>query len=369
MMIKIFTALLLIFFLSACSTISYYGQSIQGQMSLLFNREDINKVLNNPDTPEELKTSLQQALTIRHYASKRLALPNNNSYLKYVDVKRPYVVWNVFAAPEFSLTPKNWCYPIVGCVSYRGYFNQNDAEQEANELKKANFDVHVGGIAAYSTLGWFDDPLMNTMLHWKQRTLAGLIFHELSHQLIYIKNETSFNEAFASSVERLGTIQWILDTNPQQLNDYLIYLQAQSDFRDLLLNTRQKLHALYNKSVNSSVKREEKRNIIADLKLEYAELKTNWPTHIHFDNWFSKPINNARLTSSMTYLQDIPAFFQFFVEQNGDWPEFYRYVISLEDLNGEKRNKLIEEKREAKIDYPALIELIKTNSQAKDLLD
>jgi len=369
MIIKIIIALFLLITLSACSTISYYGQSIQGQMSLLFNRENINDVLNNPDTPDNLKASLQQAVSIRQYASTRLSLPNNNSYLNYVDVKRPYVVWNVFAAPEFSLTPKSWCYPIVGCVSYRGYFSQDDAEQEASNLEKENLDVHVGGIAAYSTLGWFDDPLMNTMLHWKQRTLAGLIFHELSHQLIYIKNETSFNEAFSSSVERLGTIQWILETNSQQLNDYLTYLQAQSDFRDLLLNTRQKLETLYKKSVDGTTKREQKQDIIKSLNLEYRELKTHWPENIHFDSWFKKPINNARLTSSMTYLRDIPAFFQFFVEQKGQWPAFYEYVISLEDLNKEERDKLIEEKRLAKIDYPMLVELIRKNTQSSNLLN
>ena len=367
--IKILIALFLLYTLSACSTISYYGQSIQGQVSLLFNRQDINEVLNHPDTPDKLKINLQQAISIRQYASARLALPNNKSYLNYVDVERPYVVWNVFAAPEFSLTPKSWCYPIVGCVSYRGYFAQEDATYEASKLQEENFDVHVGGIAAYSTLGWFDDPLMNTMLHWKQRTLAGLIFHELSHQLIYIKNETSFNEAFSSSVERLGTIQWILESNPQQLNDYLVYLQAQSDFRNLLLNTRQKLEILYKKPVDSATKREQKQDIIQNLNLEYTELKTRWPENIHFDSWFKKPINNARLTSSMTYLRDIPAFFQFFVEQKGQWPAFYEYVINLEDLNKEERDKLIEEKRLAKIDYPLLVKLIRSNTQSNNLLN
>jgi len=369
MIIKIIITLFLLHTLSACSTISYYGQSIQGQMSLLFNRENINDVLNNPETPDNLKTSLQQALAIRQYASTRLSLPNNNSYLNYVDVKRSYVVWNVFAAPEFSLSPKTWCYPIVGCVSYRGYFTQDDAKHEAIKLEKENLDTHVSGIAAYSTLGWFDDPLMNTMLHWKQRTLAGLIFHELSHQIIYIKDETNFNEAFSSSVEQLGTIQWILESNPQQLDDYLTYLQAQSDFRDLLLKTRQHLEALYNKALDNTAKREAKQNIIKNLRLEYAELKTHWPENIHFDSWINKPINNARLTSSMTYLHDIPAFFQFFTEQKGQWPAFYEYVISLDELNKEERNKLIEEKRSVKIDYPSLVELIKTNAQQTNLLN
>jgi len=361
MIIKIIVSLILLTTLSACSTISYYGQSIQGQMSLLFNRENINDVLNKPNTPEKLKTRLQQALSIRKYASQKLALPDNNSYLNYVDVQRPYVVWNVFAAPEFSLSPKNWCYPIVGCVSYRGYFAQDNAIHEAEQLKKESFDVHVGGIAAYSTLGWFDDPLMNTMLHWKQRTLAGLIFHELSHQLIYIKNETSFNEAFSSSVERLGTIQWILETKPHQLYEYLAYLEAQSDFRNLLIHTREKLESLYEKPLDISIKRKEKQLLIENMKLEYSEKKKKWPNNIHFDSWFKSPVNNARLTSSMTYLEDIPAFFQLFIEQKGQWESFYNYVIELEKLSKEERTKLIKEKRLAKIDYPVIVELIRTN--------
>ena len=347
--------------LSACSTISYYGQSIQGQMSLLFHRESIDDVLNNPETPEKLKISLQQAQSIRQYASDKLALPDNKSYLYYVDLGRPYVVWNVFAAPEFSLKPTNWCYPIVGCVSYRGYFAQDDAESEASSLKLKNLDVHVAGISAYSTLGWFNDPLMNTMLHWKQRSLAGLIFHELSHQLIYIKNETGFNEAFSSSIERLGTIQWILESHPEQLESYLSYLQAQSDFRDLLLSSRTKLNDLYASSINDEIKRNKKQKIIDDMNVQYATLKKQWPENIHFDAWFNKPINNARLTSAMTYLQDIPAFFQLFIEEDGQWPAFYKRVISLEDLEKEERQNLIKEKSRLNIDYDILVKLIKTN--------
>jgi len=360
--IAILSFTLLAGYLSGCSTLSYYGQSIQGQMNLLLNRESIDDILAQPETSPELKLSLQQARSIRQYASAQLSLPDNKSYLYYVDVKRPYVVWNVFAAPEFSLNPTNWCYPIAGCVSYRGYFAEEDAIEQSEELKLQNLDVHVGGIAAYSTLGWFDDPLMNTMLHWRQRSLAGLIFHELSHQVIYIKSETGFNEAFSSSVERLGTIQWLLAFYPTELDAYIAYLNAQSDFRDLLLQSREKLITLYHSSVDEELKRNEKQFIIEQMQLDYVALKESWPKNIHFDRWFEKPINNARLTSAMTYLNDIPAFYQLFIEAEGNWADFYDTVIALENLEPEDRQRLIENKAKSEIDYVTLVKLIRKNT-------
>jgi len=344
--------------LSACSTVSYYSQSIQGQMHLLLSRENIDELVEKPSTPEKLKLSLQQAQAIRQYASEHLALPDNKSYRAYVDLKQPYVVWNVFAAPEFSLTPTNWCYPIVGCVSYRGYFAKEDAEQEAQQLSAKNLDVFVGGVAAYSTLGWFDDPLLNTMLHWKPRSLAGLIFHELSHQIIYIQNETSFNEAFSSSVERLGTIQWLLAFYPEQLPNYLAYLSAQNDFRALLLDTRERLMALYESPIEIETKRVKKKRIIAEMKKHYFSLKKRWPTDVHFDAWFNKPINNARLTASMTYLQYIPAFFQIFTEEQGNWRAFYTAVLALQELSPDERKQLITDKSKVNINYQSFVQLI-----------
>jgi len=357
---KILFSLALFLSLSACSTISYYSQSVQGQMSLLIKRESVDDLLLSAETPTDLKKSLHQAKNIREYASQQLFLPDNNSYHGYVDTKKPYIVWNVFAAPEFSLNPKNWCYPIVGCVSYRGYFSKEDAEKEAEDLRKQQLDVYVGGVSAYSTLGWFDDPLLNTMMHWKQRSLASLIFHELSHQVIYIENETSFNEAFSSAVERLGTIQWLLEFYPEELEAYITYLNAQNDFRSLLLSTRQKLNKLYLSSQSTSQKRQEKQRIIDGMKNEYLTIKQRWPNTIHFDRWFEKPINNARLTSTMTYLQYIPAFFKIFIEEKGDWEKFYIRVIAFEKLSSTKRKVIIENKSEYQINYSEISELIKS---------
>ena len=322
--------------------VSYYSQSIEGQLSILYNREPIDSIISDPDANESLKAKLQSVKKIRKYASNELSLPDNKSYLYYTDLHRPYVVWNIFAAPEFSLKPITWCYPIVGCVSYRGYFDENRAIEHGQQLLAEGNDTYVAGIAAYSTLGWFNDPVMSSMIHWRERALAGLIFHELSHQVVYISNETGFNEAFASAVERIGSIQWLIKHNPEKINRYLAYLNAQNDFRNLLQSTRDKLLTLYDSNLPTDEKRKQKAIFISNMENEYFELKKNWPQDIHFDSWFKKPINNARFTSSMTYLQKIPAFYALFIESEGDWSIFYSRVKAMDDLEKIERDKLIE---------------------------
>jgi len=347
--------------LTGCSGISYYSQSISGQMSILLKREELNSVINDVDTDNSVKITLQQVRKIRRFASQSLKLPNNQSYLYYVDLERPYVVWNVVAAPEFSLSPKKWCYPIVGCVSYRGYFALSDAEQHATKLKEQGLDVSVAGISAYSTLGWFDDPVLNTMLNWRDYTLASLIFHELSHQVIYISSETSFNEAFSTAVGRLGTIQWLLAHHPEKLSHYLSFLQAYSDFRQLLNKTHEQLNDVYSSGISDSEKRIKKQTVFNQLKLSYEQLKQQWPNGIHFNSWFSKSINNARFTSTMTYLQKVPAFYALFAESQGDWSKFYEKVIEMDDLDKAERDKLIDEKLAQTIQIEYLIEIIREN--------
>ncbi len=332
---------------------------MQGQLSLLIKRQDIDTVISDPKAPKKLKRSLQHAIEIRQFASSHLHLPENKSYLKYADLQRPYVVWNVFAAPEFSLTAKTWCYPIVGCVSYRGYFDEQDAKETAESLKQQNYDVHVAGVAAYSTLGWFDDPLLNTMMHWSDRSLASLIFHELSHQVIYISSETAFNEAFSSAVERLGTIQWLANKSEEDLEKYLAFLSAQQEFRLLLIKTKQTLEILYSEDIAQDNKRKQKNEIISMMERDYQTLKSNWHDNIHFDYWFKQPINNARLTSTMTYLRLIPAFYQIFLESHADWKKFYTTIKTMEDMESTDRSLLIEDKLTKAPDITALINLLK----------
>ena len=350
---------LLIMLLNGCSMVSYYGQSIKGQLSILYNREAINTIINDADKEPALKTKLTQVKQIRRYASDALFLPDNKSYLYYTNLHRPYVVWNVFSAPEFSLKPITWCYPIVGCVSYRGYFDESNALNYANNLTAEGNDTHVAGIAAYSTLGWFNDPVLSSMINWHERALAGLIFHELSHQVIYIKNETAFNEAFSSAVERIGSIQWLLEFHPDQVHRYLAYLDAQNDFRNLLSTTRDKLSGLYAEKLSAEDKRQRKDILINEMRSSYSEIKQNWPNGIHFDAWFDKPINNARFTSSMTYLQKIPAFYTLFLEADGKWPDFYDRIKQLGNLTVEERNQVISTRLDRDFDLQKIVDLLK----------
>jgi len=355
------TVFLNLFSLIGCSTISYYSQSISGQMEIFFKQDSIDDVIENEDSDDKLKDTLANIVTIRKFASQHLKLPDNDSYLSYVDLERPYVVWNVFAAHEFSLQPQTWCYFIVGCVSYRGYFKEQDAIDFANKLKDQNLDIYVAGISAYSTLGWFDDPVLNTMLKWKKRSIAGLIFHELSHQVIYISDETNFNEAFASSVERLGTIQWILLHAPEQLPQYLAYLDAQHEFRLLLLKTRDQLDKIYESDFATSKKRRLKKEVFKELKHNHETLKLNWKYSINFDSWFNKPINNARLTSTMTYLHNIPAFYALFIQVSGNWERFYNEVLKMESLSKSEREQITIQLLENDVQNKDLVNLIKSN--------
>ncbi len=353
------TILLLTLILSGCSMANYYTQSIEGQLNLLQQREPIDELIANKNTPEKLKKTLQHVKNIRRFSIEKLYLPDNKSYLYYTDLKRPYVVWNVFAAPEFSLSAKNWCYFIVGCVSYRGYFEKQDAVTHANKLNTENYDVSISGIAAYSTLGWFDDPVLNTMLGWKEHHLAGLIFHELSHQILYVKNETAFNEAFSTAAQRMGTIEWLLTTKPDEVTHYLDYLNAYNQFQQLLEATRNKLATLYATNESEQKKRKEKYKIIEAMKLDYQILKEEWPGNISFDRWFERPINNSRFTSTMTYLEHVPAFLTLFKEVNGVWVEFYQAVKNLSELENIERNKQLESLKSREIAMSQIVELIK----------
>jgi len=340
--------------------VNYYTQSVEGQLSLLQQRQPIDEVLADKNTTEKLKKTLQQVKDIRQFSIDKLHLPDNKSYLYYADLKRPYVVWNVFAAPEFSLTAKNWCYFVVGCVSYRGYFDEQDAISHANKLNAENYDVSVSGIAAYSTLGWFDDPVLNTMLGWKEHHLAGLIFHELSHQVLYVKNETAFNEAFSTAAQRIGIIEWLVSTKQEEVTNYLNYLAAYSQFQQLLEDTRAILTAHYESDVSNEVKRKGKLEIIENMKQEYQVLKREWPNNISFDTWFNRPINNSRFTSAMTYLEHVPAFLTLFKEVNGEWLEFYQAVKKLSELEEDNRNKRLESLKNSDIEMNQIVELIKT---------
>lgn len=315
--------------LGGCASLAYYGQAIGGHLSLLGRTRPIEELLSDPALAPELKQRLERVLVIRAFATEALSLPDNGSYRRYADLERPFAVWNVFAAPELSLTAKEWCFLFAGCVAYRGYFVQTDAEREAVRLRTEDYDVHVGGVIAYSTLGWFDDPLLNTMLARPEPELAGLLFHELAHQKIYVRDDTAFNESFAMTVEREGVRRWLAAQIAQA--DYPTYTERagrREEFIALVLRTRTQLEALYASAVNDHDKRTGKRELLDALRRDYTALKKRWGGHADFDGWMEN-LNNAKLLSIGLYHNHIAAFEVLLARHHGNLAAFYRTVQEL----------------------------------------
>lgn len=326
-----------------CSNLGYYAQSVSGGYEVLSKREPIADVLDDPSVPQTIKNKLQVVLEIRDFASQELQLPDNDSYRTYVDLERPYVVWNVFAAPEFSMEMKEWCFMFVGCVRYRGYFDEQDAQQYASELKQEGLDVYVTGVAAYSTIGWFDDPVLNTIIKRDEIRLAGLIFHELSHQEVFVKGDTAFNEGFSVTVELEGVRRWLKHKeSPELMQKYQRRKARHKQFVALVNNTRDQLEALYNSSDEPGTMRDKKAAIIEGMKQQYQQLRASWDGFAGYDRWFSKPINNAQIAAVTTYRDYVPAFQALLAKHNHDMRAFYDAVAELGELNKEERTRAIQ---------------------------
>jgi predicted aminopeptidase len=251
-------------------------------------------------------------------------------------------VWNVVAAPEFSVDPKQWCFPIVGCVAYRGYFVEKRARRFAAGLHAKGFDVVVGGVAAYSTLGHFDDPILSSMVTWNDVELASIIFHELTHQLLYVPNDASFNEALATTVEEEGVRRWLRQQGREQdLAEHLLQQSRYLEVIALMNDTRSHLRTLYASGLPQPLMRERKRETFAELRESYSALKTQWGGHAPFDAWFAEDINNAHLASIATYFTCVPGFERELKAVGGDLPAFYRRVRQLAKLDQQQRDMLI----------------------------
>ena len=320
--------------LAGCSNLGYYAQSIAGQIKLLSAREPIEELLQDNSTDPALKDKLRKVLEIRSFASRSLALPDNGSYRSYVDLKRPFVVWNVFAAPEFSFKLKEWCFPFAGCVRYRGYFAEADARGYAAEMRAQSLDVYVGGVPAYSTLGWFDDPILNTVIHQDAVNLAGLIFHELGHQRLYVKGDSAFNEGFATAVELEGVKRWLAQQGDEQLDArYQQQKARRKQFVALVMQTRDALEKLYQSDQAPQAKRADKQAIQQHMREQYRQLKQQWQGYAGYDNWFSGALNNAQLAAVTTYEDYVPAFQQLLKQQHGVLPAFYEAAAKIGALD------------------------------------
>jgi predicted aminopeptidase len=324
---------------TGCSHLSYYWQAGAGQLALNAARRPISEVLADPNTPAQLKHKLKVAQQIRTYAVSELGLPANKSYALYADVKRPYVTWNVVATPELSMQLKQWCFPVAGCVSYKGYFDQDAAQALAQALRSQGWEAHVSGVPAYSTLGWFDDPLLNTFIHYSEGELARLVFHELAHQLLYVKGDSTFNESFASAVEEFGVDRWMQKhSDAPSRAQYAAFSGYKKDFYALLTATRQELEQAY-QTGSDSEKRSRKAAIFAALRKNYETLKhERWKGYSGYDRWFAQPLTNAHLASVGTYTQWLPAFEVLLKREAYDVHKFYAAAQQLAALEASERN-------------------------------
>ncbi len=324
--------------LSGCSTLRYYGQALSGHLELVSRAEPLDTVLQREDLDPETRKRLERAREVRHFASNELGLPKNGSYTQYADIGRPYAVWNVVATPEFSVTPLRWCYFIAGCVSYRGYFDLDEARANAREFRAQGLDVMVGGSQAYSTLGWFDDPLLNTFIERPGDQLVNIIVHELAHQRLYIKNDTAFNEAFATAVAREGVRRWFRKHGVT--GGYEAYLEAEnrrSEFHKLLISTRERLRTLYRRDISESKMRSEKEAVFADLQDQYLIFKQRWNDYDGYDAFMRQKLNNAQLAMIATYRQHVPAFEALIAQNHGDMEAFYRAAARIGNMPREHR--------------------------------
>jgi predicted aminopeptidase len=328
------TRLLLLMILSCALSGCYIMQAANGELQVMRARKPIDKVLADPGTSEPVRDTLTEVKAAREFASRELELPDNRSYRMYADVHREFVVWNVVAAPEFSMHPKQWCFPIAGCVAYRGYFKEKRARDFAANLSKRGFDVTLDGVPAYSTLGKFADPVLSTMIRYGPDELAAIIFHELAHQLLYVKNDTQFNEAFATTVENAGLERWLtLNGHADRIKRYKKDSTREREYIELFARTRAQLVKLYASGTPAPQMREQKAKAFETLANEIRDLeKRQGLKSTGYDEWIKEGLNNARLASEANYYDCVPGFERLLAEQGNDLSRFYAAAKELSRL-------------------------------------
>lgn len=328
--------------LGGCAQLEYYSQSIAGQWEIISISKPIDKILLDENVPDSVKEKLSVIQEIRGFATEELNLPDNNSYLSFADINREYVVWNIIATPKLSLEPLQWCYPIAGCLDYRGFFNKDDALNQANKLQEEGYDVFIGGVSAYSTLGWFDDPVLNTMLKKDLNYLVKVIFHELAHQKNYIRNDTEFNEAFAETVAITGTRKWLsIYRSKSELEEFNRNQDADDKFVSIVLNARKELEKIYNSNLPDQLKLQIKSQILANMREEYKSTWSYHNTETNYDEWFENDINNAKITIVATYRNLIPGFIQLLEYSGNNYDSFYHLVKAMEQCSLPERRTIL----------------------------
>lgn len=338
--------------LSGCATLGYYWQSVTGHLGVMNAARPVDEWLAAQETPARLREKLALSQRIRDFAVRELKLPDNPSYRRYADLKRPAAVWNVTAAPPLSLELRTWCFPVTGCVGYRGYYDEAAAKAEAAELAAQGYEANTYPVPAYSTLGMMNwaggDPLLSTFIQYPEGELARLLFHELAHQVVYAKNDTTFNESFATAVERLGGARWLEQhASDQARQEYAEFDSRRRQFRALSRRTRERLKEVYEApGTEPSVKEEGKRRIMAEFRTEYAQLRAGWPgdpaRYRGYDRWVANA-NNAFFGTQAAYDELVPAFEALFHRLGGDWERFYEAARALEKLPKPQRHERLKE--------------------------
>lgn len=337
--------LLLIPLLGGCAELRYYTHAAGGQLEVVGARKPIDAVLADPLTPPRTRQQLQLLGDAREFAINRLDLPDSATFRDYADLGRPWVLWNVFAAAPLSLQPRKWCYPGIGCQSYRSFFDAAYANEFAQQLRDAGLDVYVAPSPAYSTRGWFADPVYAPMLRYDDTTLVGMLFHELAHERVYFASDSELNESFAMAVQYAGLQQWLAEIGkPQQFADYQREQRHDRDFALLVLDYRDRLQTLYDSDAGDSFKLAEKRRLFSSLRRDYWRLKPTWQGDADYDGWFDKPLNNARLLPIATYHGFVGAFRQLLAMHHNDWPGFYAEVERLAALPVEQRRQALQQR-------------------------
>jgi predicted aminopeptidase len=326
--------------LPGCATVPYYSQAVSGEIGLMSASRPVADWLADPATPAGLKERLALAARMRAFASQQLSLPDNRSYTRYADLHRSSAVWNVFAASPYSLTLHTWCYPLFGCAGYRGYFDRSQADAYARSLAGDGLDVYVAPVPAFSTLGWLNDPLLNTFISWPEPELARLIFHELAHQVVYVSDDTRFNEGFATAVERAGVARWIAYRKDAALQEeFRLRQQRHADFLQLVAATRHELESLYADPAGKEP-RAQKQAIFEELQARYRHLRDErWGGYAGYDGFFREPWNNARVAALAAYEDAVPAFDALLAREDGDLPRFFAQVRKLAALAPAQRDE------------------------------
>lgn len=346
---KLFTAALLgmLVSMSGCATVEYAHHAWQGQREVSRASVPVQDILADPQADAMLKARLSLALEARRFASEELGLPDNASYTRYVALPHNYVLWNIFVTPELSLRPVEHCYPFAGCMAYKGFFDEQRTQREAQSWRDKGHDVHTDGVPAYSTLGMYDDPILSSMLHWNDDYLAELIFHELAHQQFYVRDDTAFNESFATFIGQEGMRRWRAEQGlpPPDAGER----RMRSDLVELIMRTRDDLQKMYASDLDDAAKREGKAQRFEQLKRDYETMRDErWNGDRRFDPWFSAELNNASLLPFGLYDQWVPAFEALFEENEGDWNSFYQAVRELGGRKPEAREAALLELNQRK---------------------